>query len=67
MDEQEMTAQTAFNRSSELEDILEEESSLEDYSDEGAHSDGYAPTCSPDSNSPDSSFLLSGRSSTRQT
>ena len=52
------SAPSSFNRSSELDDILEE-SSLEEDTDEG-HSSGYLPTSA---NSPDCSGRLSGRSS----
>jgi hypothetical protein len=54
---------TGLSRCSELDDILEEESSIEDgdASDVGGSgSDGGYLAASPDPNSPDSSFRLSG-------
>jgi hypothetical protein len=52
-----------LNRCTELDDILEEESSIEDGDGSeagGSGSDGGYLAASPDPNSPDSSFRLSG-------
>ncbi len=51
-----------LNRCTELDDILEEESSIEDGDggSDGGGSDGGYLAASPDPNSPDSSFRLSG-------
>ena len=51
-----------LSRCTELDDILEEESSIEEDGDASdAGSDGGYLAASPDPNSPDSSFRLSGR------
>ena len=54
-----------LSRCTELDDILEEESSIEEDGDAsdagGSGSDGGYLAASPDPNSPDSSFRLSGR------